>query len=322
MHIDIHIPRPGVLLLALTAVAGWGMYFQSSPATEATVIQAQVVQQSSSEASVAAAPFFAAAQATQVAIAAPVVSSPVLVPPQIHEEAGLTQAEIRVKRARAEQEFLRQKEDILRAQLDGLQKEREALGPNIDPILEEQFKQSVLLLTSLVKDQRKAEEFLLTNYRQEWEAEEKAMAAATGSPTGEVRLFWPVDPALGISAHFKDPAYKARFKVEHYAIDIPVLQGTTVLSAADGIVKDVVDHGIGYNFITVDHGGYATVYGHMSRFSVRVGQHVRAGDVLGLSGGMPGLPGGGSSTGPHLHFGLYIKGVPVDPLPYLPPYEK
>ena len=86
-------------------------------------------------------------------------------------------------------------------------------------------------------------------------------------------------------------------------------------------MKDVVDHGLGYNYITIDHGGFATVYGHVSEFNVRPGQRVQAGDKIGKTGGMPGLRGGGSSTGPHLHFGVYVKGVPVDPLKYLPKYQ-
>ncbi len=319
MHIEIHLPRPGVMLLAVAAVSGWAMYWNSG-ATQAqlaeTVIEAPPMQ--SAVASVAS-------ETEPVVIEhsheeTPVVTD-VLSDPDDSDDDGsahLTQTEMRIKWARAEQEFLRGKQEIIRDQLQGLQKERDALGTTVDSQIEEQFRRSVQLLTSLVKDQQKAEEFLLASYRQEWEAEEHGMAAATGAPKKKVGLFWPVEPGIGISAFFLDPGYKVRFKVEHYAVDIPVAQGTDVLSAADGIVKDVIDHGLGYNYVTVDHGGYATVYGHISEFNVRAGQRVRAGDVIGKSGGMPGLKGGGLSTGPHLHFGLYIKGVPVDPLLYLP----
>jgi murein DD-endopeptidase MepM/ murein hydrolase activator NlpD len=313
MQIEIHLPRPGLTAITVAAVLGWGLYLSAGAAPQAqtaSVIEAPAMgmpMSSSSVSSVSSVP----------SVAVPAIDNQS--PPT--DDSGLSEAEMRIKWARAEQEFLRQRQDILREQLEGLQAQRAALGDTIDPQLEEQFRRSVQMLTSLVKDQQKGEQFLLMAYRQEWEAEEHAMAAATGAPQGTVAIFWPVEPSLGISAYFMDPAYKQRFKVDHYAVDIPTEQGTLLLAAADGIVKDVVDHGLGYNYITIDHGGYATVYGHVSQFSVRPGQRVRAGDPLGRTGGMPGLPGGGSSTGPHLHFGLYVNGKPVDPLKYLPKYR-
>ncbi len=306
MHIELHIPRPGLTLLAVAAVSGWALYFTSGTTQSATMIEAPAME----------------SPAAPVNTPSPLLGSLTESPAMDSDEGShLSQAEMRIKWARAQQELLRVKQDIIRDQLAGLQKERNALGDVIDPALEQMFRQSVQMLTSLVKDEKKAEQFLLAAYRQQWKAEEDAMAAATGAPQGAVAVFWPVEPKIGISAYFLDKGYKERFKVEHYAIDIPVPQGTDLLAAQDGVVKDVVDHGLGYNYITIDHGGYATVYGHVSAFSVRPGQRVRAGDRIGKSGGMPGLPGGGSSTGPHGHFGVYIKGKPVDPLKYLPKYQ-
>ncbi len=312
MNIELHIPRPGVTLLAVAAISGWALYFTSG-STDASVSagQATVIEAPAMESP--AAPVNTPSPLVGSLVESPVVDS--------EEDIHLSQAEMRIKWARAEQELLRVKQDIIRDQLAGLQKERDALGDVIDPEIEQMFRQSVQMLTSLVKDEKKAEQFLLLSYRQEWEAEEQGMAAATGAPQGKVAVFWPVEPKIGISAYFLDKGYKERFKVEHYAIDIPVPQGTDLLAAQDGIVKNVVDHGLGYNYITIDHGGYATVYGHVSEFAVRPGQRVRAGDRIGRSGGMPGLPGGGSSTGPHVHFGLYLNGKPVDPLKYLPKYQ-
>jgi murein DD-endopeptidase MepM/ murein hydrolase activator NlpD len=323
MHIEIHVPRPGVTLLAVAAVSGWAMYFFGGMGAAAEPViekpTAQLVQESSS--SVAAAPVAGAQQA--------LVEKPFEEETHVHpavmddsvdlDELQMSQADMRMRWARSQQDFLNNREELLREQLEGLQQQREALGDSIDPQLEEQFRQSVKLLTSLVQDRQKAESFLIATYKQMWEAEERAMAITSNvTPTKEVRVLWPVEPTLGISAGFLDEAYKQRFKVDHYAIDIPTNQGTPVLAAADGVVKDVVDHGLGYNYVTIDHGGYATTYGHLSAFDVRPGQRVRTGDKLGDSGGTPGLPGGGSSTGPHLHFALSIKGKPVDPSKYLP----
>ena len=55
----------------------------------------------------------------------------------------------------------------------------------------------------------------------------------------------------------------------------------------------------------------ATVYGHQSQVLVSAGDHVDAGQVIGLVGST------GMSTGPHLHFEVRLKGIPLDPIPTL-----
>ena len=62
----------------------------------------------------------------------------------------------------------------------------------------------------------------------------------------------------------------------------------------------------------IDHGnGLATLYGHCSKLLAKVGQTVEAGDIIALSGST------GRSTGPHLHFELWYKGIPVNPEEYI-----
>jgi hypothetical protein len=97
----------------------------------------------------------------------------------------------------------------------------------------------------------------------------------------------------------------------HTGIDVSMPSGTPLQSAADGIVDRVVDYGsenIGQGIIIRLKDGSQAIYGHMSEIDVKVGQHVNAGDVIGLSGNT------GYSTGPHLHFGMMKGGEYIDPL--------
>lgn len=131
---------------------------------------------------------------------------------------------------------------------------------------------------------------------------------------------WPVDPTRGISAYFHDSRYVNVFGVQHNAVDIPQYQSTPVRAAGDGVVYVARDNGYGYSYIILSHaGGFMTVYGHISSILVKAGQEIKQGEIIGLSGGMPGTPGAGyMTTGPHLHFEVHFNGKYVDPLMYLP----
>lgn len=130
---------------------------------------------------------------------------------------------------------------------------------------------------------------------------------------------WPVYGPL--SAVFGDKAYEEHFAIPHRAIDIVVSQGSPVASAADGVVFLARDGGAtGFSYLLIGHrGGYATLYGHLSRFTVSAGQDVRQGEIIGFSGGKPGTHGAGPmTTGPHLHFEVIQSGVNIDPKSVLP----
>ena len=60
--------------------------------------------------------------------------------------------------------------------------------------------------------------------------------------------------------------------------------------------------------MAIDHGqGLQSIYLHQSKFAVREGQHIQAGEVIGYVGST------GRATGPHLHWSLYANGHPVNP---------
>lgn len=134
------------------------------------------------------------------------------------------------------------------------------------------------------------------------------------------KFSWPVDPDSGISAYFKDPSYRAALGVEHNAIDIRVPMQSDVIAPADSVVLKVVGgDDLNYHYVILAHnGGFMTLYGHMYDIFVYEGQQLNRGDLIGLSGGMPGTRGAGwLTTGPHLHFEVFLNGVHVDPLDYM-----
>ena len=101
----------------------------------------------------------------------------------------------------------------------------------------------------------------------------------------------------------------------HRGVDYGVRVGTPVESVGPGVVT-FVGQGSGWgNNIVIKHpNGYSSRYAHLSSMQVGKGDKIRANQVIGKSGGKPGAPGAGNSTGPHLHFEiLNKKGVQINP---------
>ena len=133
-------------------------------------------------------------------------------------------------------------------------------------------------------------------------------------------LSWPFYPERSISATFHDPNYLFNHLSPHSGIDLPTPVGTIIESAAPGYVAWAREgKGYGYYVMVIHADGIATLYAHLSEMLVEPDQFVKRGDPIGRSGGKPGAPGAGRSTGPHLHFEVRQDGIPVDPLDYLMP---
>jgi len=134
--------------------------------------------------------------------------------------------------------------------------------------------------------------------------EQKSLLAATPS-------IWPVKGWVtsGFGSRRSPFASGVEF---HGGMDIATRMGKEVISPADGFVVEVVQASQDGNMIKVDHGhGIMTTYSHLSKFAIKQGSRIKRGDLLGYVGTS------GRSTGPHLHYAVYVNKIAVNPRRYL-----
>lgn len=142
------------------------------------------------------------------------------------------------------------------------------------------------------------------------EAVAKIMKRGTKIPPTYI---WPVSGGHKTSSFGRRTAPKKGASTNHKGVDWAVPTGTPVKASCGGTVTKA-GWGSGYGYVVyIDHeDGKQTRYGHLSRVLVSVGQKVKQGDRIALSGNT------GVSTGPHLHFEMRINGTPVNPEKYVP----
>lgn len=101
----------------------------------------------------------------------------------------------------------------------------------------------------------------------------------------------------------------------HTGIDLAMPEGTELRSLFDGVVEKVYDGNgnIGNGIKITSDDGTSTIFGHMKEVVINVGDKVKAGEFIGLSGNT------GNSTGPHLHFGMLKDGAFIDPSEFAEP---
>ena len=124
---------------------------------------------------------------------------------------------------------------------------------------------------------------------------------------------WPVVGPLSDRFGQRASFSEAREVAFHSGVDISASYGNPVLASADGTVVSAERFSSYGNIVVIDHGlGISTRYAHLSAFNVRVGQHLKRGQVIGYVGST------GRATGPHLHYEVRVHGNPVNPLRYVP----
>jgi len=144
-------------------------------------------------------------------------------------------------------------------------------------------------------------------------AEEKAEAEQiynTISPTRywNKPFIYPMESNI-TSFYGSARTYNGVLKSYHGGVDFRARTPLPILATNDGVVVLVKDRYYAGGTVIIDHGeGIYSCYFHMSQFDVKVGDGVKRGQSIGLTGAT------GRITGPHLHFGLMVLGLQSDPL--------
>lgn len=227
------------------------------------------------------------------------------------EKAALEQTKTELNVSQTELEKKRTDADTLLAQLIASGEEYEALLDKAEQNVEE--------LLGKIED--KEEEYDEAKY-QEWLATSvppttkppvfSGGAAGEGNSVNGVTWLVPCDyvrmsSPYGYRIH---PVYGDwRF---HSGVDLSASSGTPIVASRSGLVTVATyDWSAGY-YVTVDHlDGFETKYLHMTHYIVSEGEYVSAGQVIGYVGST------GTSTGAHLHFGVYKDGKSVNPASYI-----
>lgn len=140
----------------------------------------------------------------------------------------------------------------------------------------------------------------------------KPAGAAHSSPVS-----WPVrarEPSIASGfGERMHPYHKGKYF--HPGIDIPAVKGTEVLAAGNGkvtkVVRSTLESGLG-NYVEIEHGpGLVSRYACLQDITVRTGQPVAEGSVIGFAGTS------GNAVAPHLHFEILINNQPVNPMLFL-----
>lgn len=180
--------------------------------------------------------------------------------------------------------------------------------------IERKKNEKVSYLEKIRTQKKYQQQVIATLERESKEIEQliRKLASSKVQKAQKGNMSWPVIGGITSGFGMRRHPILGGAPLFHTGIDISASYGTPVRASASGRVIFAGWYGGYGNMVILDHGGnISTVYGHLSRIVVKIGEEVAEGDVIGYVGST------GLSTGPHLHFEVRINGDPVDPLNWL-----
>ena len=150
-------------------------------------------------------------------------------------------------------------------------------------------------------------------YKQAVAKERASASSGSGSGASSYGVIWPTT-SRSITCPFGPRIHPITHKYNnHSGMDIGANYGTPIVACKSGTVSKATYNDIFGYHVVINHGdGFSTLYGHMCRYTVRAGQKVTRGQVIGYVGTT------GMSNGPHIHLTMYYNGSLVNPRKYLP----
>lgn len=234
------------------------------------------------------------------------------------EEAKLELAQQKAELEVAKQELVRtqREEELKNTEAEGLLFELVAAGQEYEILIDEGEKNASDLMDQL----EQADDALEEAKYLEWLATSVPPTTITtqvkGQLTNEVNgvVWYTPTTNYWISSYYgyrHDPI-NGKW-TGHNGLDMAAPKNTPIVATRSGRVSfaGYQEDGAGY-YVWINHGdGFKSIYMHMTRYIVKQGQYVEAGEIIGYVGTT------GRSTGYHLHFGLKYNGSYVDPLKYI-----
>ena len=227
-------------------------------------------------------------------------------------KTGLENEKIALEASRKEMEDTSAKLEKSRADADALLKQLIATGEEYQRLLDEAEKkesETAGQIDSLESayDAAKEREY------QEWLASQPPVQSGGSSNTVDgVTWLLPINYTYFSSPFgYRDHPVYGGWRM-HYGVDLAAPQGTPIYASRGGrVTLATYDSSSGY-YVSINHlDGFVTKYLHMTHYVVSPGEYVAAGQIIGYCGST------GASTGPHLHFSVYLNGVAVNPARYI-----
>lgn len=208
-----------------------------------------------------------------------------------------------------------EKEALEQTQAQLSQDEQELLvkRAQADTVLQELISKGAEYEALLEESEQKQEQLMQQLAQKESEYESIISPPTTGTASGSTQWLTPV-PYYTLTSPFGMRLHPIlNIWRMHNGVDLACAAETPIYASRSGVVTVASYQADGAgNYVQLDHGdGYRSIYMHMTRYIVKPGQQVTAGQTIGYVGST------GLSKGNHLHFGISYNGTYVNPMEYI-----